>query len=268
VRKLACLAAAVVSFVTPAACGSSHRAQPYAGRLYSVAQVQRAFASLGLELHRGAERSPGLVFMLNDRRLGPQHLPSPPRVVTVVVATRRHAAESTAFIRKRPHTRVTRYANVAAFAKPYILGEVRAAVSALRWGTVPMKPGRRLIVPAHSIGPIRLGESRRNVEKAFGPGKSKRRGLVRYFGGRLLVNYWFHDGLYDHVEYLQTRWRGYHTRSGVHVGSSRQALRPLYVSCASKTECWLQAGPMPDAVGTTFTLRHGRVVDIEIGSFG
>jgi hypothetical protein len=204
-----------------------------------------------------------LVFLRNNRRLGPEHIPSPPRIVTVVVATRRDAAESPTFSRS-----FTRYANVTAFAKPYVLDEVRAAVSALRWGTVPGKPGRRLIVLAGSIGGIRLGEPRRSVEKAFGPGRSAGRGLVRYFGGHLLVNYWFHDGLYKHVQYLQTRWGGYHTRSGVHVGSSRRALQPLYVSCASKAECWLQAGPTPDPVGTVFTVRHGKVAAIEIGSFG
>jgi hypothetical protein len=28
------------------------------------------------------------------------------------------------------------------------------------------------------------------------------------------------------------------------------------------------AGPMPDAVGTDFTMRHGQVVEIAVGSFG
>jgi hypothetical protein len=113
---------------------------------------------------------------------------------------------------------------------------------------------------------IRLGESRTNVEKAFGVGRSIRRGLVSYFGGHL-VNYWFHDGLYKQVEYLETRWSGYRTRSGVHFGSSRRELRPLYVTCA-KGNCGLLAGPWPDPVGTGFTMRHGKVVDIIIGSFG
>jgi hypothetical protein len=229
-----------------------------------VAQVKTAFAALGLDLHSGARHAPGLVFLLNNRRLGPQHIPSPPRVVTVVVATRR----STAFSQKRRGARVTRYANVTALSKPYVLDEVRAAVSALRWGTVHGESGRDRIVLAGSIGGIRLGESRRDVEKAFGPGRSARRGLVRYFGGHLLVSYWFHDGLYKRVEYLQTGWQGYRTRSGIHVGSTRQDLQPLYVSCERKPECWLQAGPTPDPVGTVFTVRHGRVVKIEVGSFG
>ena len=278
-RRLAALLAAIGVLATASACGSSHRAQlstsdlrvrstAYSGHLYSVRQVRRAFAALGLELHRGARRAPGLVFLLNNDHLGPQHIPSPPRVVTVLVATRRQAAESTQF--KRGHdSRVTRYANITVFSKPYVLDQVRAAVSALRWRTASGlgKPGRRSIVLASSIGGIWLGESRTNVEKAFGAGRSSRRGLVSYFGGHLLVNYWFHDGLYKQVEYLHTRWSGYRTRSGVHVGSSRPELRPLYVTC-TKGDCSLLAGPMPDAVGTMFTMRHGKVVEITNGSFG
>src|SRR5438477_5791609 len=80
----------------------------------------------------------------------------------------------------------------------------------------------RLIVPGDSIAGISLGEPRKRVEKVFGHYKSKRRGLVWYFGGRLRVDYWFHDGLTTRVEGLETRWGGFHTRSGVHVGSSRQ----------------------------------------------
>ena len=264
---------------TANACASSHQAHPrtnnhryrsatYSGRLYSVRQVKRAFAGLGLELHVAARRASGVVSLVNDARLGPQHIPSPPRVVTVLVATRRQAAESTLILPGR-HTHVTRYANVTAFSKPDVLDQTRAAVSALRWGGVSgfAKAGKRLIVLGNSIGAIWLGESRTNVEKKFGLGHSTRRGLVSYFGGHLLVNYWFHDGLYKHVEYLQTRWEGYSTRSGVHVGSSRRELRPLYVTCR-KGNCFLLAGPMPDPVGTVFTIRHGKVVEITVGSLG
>lgn len=151
------------------------------------------------------------------------------------------------------------------FAKPYDGGEARAALSALRWG-VATKPGKRRIVLARSIGDIRLGESRANVVRRFGPGSKAGRGVVRYFGGHLLVSYEFHDGIYKFVTSLETRWPGYHTRFGIHVGSSRRDLRQLYVSCPRNTECWLQAGPWPDALGTFFTLRHGRVVAISMGS--
>jgi hypothetical protein len=279
VRRLAGLASVGVLAMSTA-CGSSHHARlsmsdhrvgshAYSGRLYSVRQVRGAFAALGLQLHRGDSRASDLALLVNNRRLGPQHITAPPRLVTVVVVTGRHAAASTASFAKRHHTRVTRYANVTAFSKGYVVDEVKAAISALRWGTVPnhAKPGRRLVVLGDSIGGIWLGESRRNVERAFGPGRSKQRGFVSYFGGHLLVNYWFHDGLYNRVQYLETRWGGYHTRSGVRVGSTREELRPLYVSCVSKAECSLQAGPMPDARGTIFTMRHDRVVEIDVGSF-
>jgi hypothetical protein len=150
-----------------------------------------------------------------------------------------------------------------------VLYQVRGAVSALRWGTAasPGQPGRGLIVLGNSIDGIRLDESRANVERAFGAGRSRRRGVVSYFGGHLIVNYWFHDGLYKQVAYLETRWSGYRTRSGFHVGSSRRELRTLYASCA-KGSCVLLAGPWPDPVGTNFTVRHGKVVDITIGRFG
>jgi hypothetical protein len=186
----------------------------------------------------------------------------------VFVVTGRQAAERTQFERGRK-TQVTRYANITVVSKPDFLYQVRSAVSALRCGTASSlgEPARGLIVLGSSIDGIRLGESRTNVEKAFGVGRSIRRGLVSYFGGHLIVNYWFHDGLYKQVEYLETRWSGYRTRSGVHVGSSRRELRPLYVTCATGN-CGLLAGPGPDPVGTGFTMRHGKVVDIIIGSLG
>jgi hypothetical protein len=124
-------------------------------------------------------------------------------------------------------------------------------------------PQIRLIVLGDSIGGIRLDEPRRSVEKAFGHGTSGRRGFVSYFGGRLVVDYWFHDGLTTRVESLETRWGGFHTRSGVHVGSSRQELRALQVSC-SDSRCGLAAGKGPDAPGTGFTMRRGKVVQIDV----
>lgn len=275
-RRLAGLLAAIGATVTAGACGSSHRAQlatedqrvriaAYSSHGYSVQQVKRAFAALGLELHRGATPAPGVVSLLNDTRLGPQHIPSPPRVVMVVVATQRHAGESTELQRGR-NTQVLQYANVTAFSKPGFVAEVRSAMSALRWGTAA-KPAKGLIVPGSSIDGIQLYESRASIEKALGAGHTIRRGLVSYFGGHLVLNYWFHDGLYEQVEYLETRWSGYRTRSGVHVGSSQRELRPLYVTC-TKADCVLLAGPHPDPVATDFAMRHGKVVGITIGAFG
>jgi hypothetical protein len=279
VKRGATLLAATGILAATSACGSSHRAQlssnglgvrsAASGHRYSVRDVRRAFAALGLELHRGPRPAPGLVSLVNNARLGPQHIPSPLRAVTVFVTTRRRAAARVQFKTDRD-AQVTRYANVTVVSRPgVLLYQVRSAVSALRWGIASSsaKPGRGLIVLGSSIGGIRLDELRTNVEKAFGGGRSRRRGLVSYFGGHLIVNYWFHDGLYRQVEYLETRWSSYHTRSGVHVGSSRHELRPLYVTC-EKGNCVLLAGPLPDPVATDFTMRHGKVVDITIGRFG
>jgi hypothetical protein len=132
-------------------------------------------------------------------------------------------------------------------------------------GSAPQQrtPRNRLIVLDHSIGGIRLDEPRKSVEKAFGPGRSTRRGLVSYFGGRLVVDYWFHDQLTTRVGDVETKWDGFHTRSGVHVGSSRQQLRSLHVDCANGL-CGHAAALGPDAPGTGFKMRHGRVVQIYI----
>jgi hypothetical protein len=130
-------------------------------------------------------------------------------------------------------------------------------------GAQQRTPQNRLIVLGHSIGGIRLGEPRRSVEKALGRGRSRRRGLVWYFGGRLLVDYWFHDGLTTRVEGLETRWGGFRTRFGAHVGSSRRELRPLHLTCGDG-ECSRATGRMPDAPGTVFTMRHGKVVQLDI----
>ena len=125
-------------------------------------------------------------------------------------------------------------------------------------------PENRLIVLGQSIGGIRLDEPRRSVEAAFGRGSLRRRGLVAYFEGRLVIDYWFHDQLTTRVESVETRWGGFHTRSGIHVGSTRQALRDaLHVTCR-EGRCGLAAGHKPDAPGTGFTMRHGDVAEIYV----
>ena len=279
VRRLGGLLTAVGVLATASACGASHPARVSSndlrvgstsslGHLYSVSEVKRAFAALGLELHREPSPAPGVVSLVNNARLGPQHIPSPRGVVTVFVVTRRQAAES-AQVERRRNTKVTRSANITAVSDPDFVDQVRGAVSALRWGTAASlgKPRRGLIVLGSSIDGIQLDEFRADVEKRFGVGRSSQRGLVSYFGGHLIVDYWFHDGLYKWVQYLETHWSGYRTRSGIHVGSSRRALRALYATCAPGS-CMLLAGPWPDPVTTEFMMRHDKVVGILIGRFG
>jgi hypothetical protein len=267
VKRLGWVLAGFVLATMLAGCGSSQRTpQPYKGRLYSIGQVQGAFAALGLRLHTDS-RHPGLAVLVNKHHLGQPYMRAVPRLLTVVVADRRHAAVDPASLRKRGRSRLTRYANVTVFYKPSIVDEVRGSISALRWGTPLAKPGRELIVPGGSIGGIRLGESRKQVEKAFGPGRPMQGGLVRsYFGGRVLLTYVFHETSTNRVEGLWTRWAGFHTRSGVHVGSSRRDLRRIYATCDGKTGCYLLEGPWPDALATSFTLRNGKVAAIRMGN--
>ena len=265
-RKPGRLLAGFVLATMLAGCGASRHVQPYSGRLYSIAQVQGAFAALGLRLHTDS-RHPGLTVLVNKHHLGQPYMGAVPRLLTVVVADRRHATASPASLRKRWRSRLMRYANVTVFYKPAIIDEVRGSISTLRWGTPAAKPGRQLIVPGGSIGGIRLGESRKDVEQAFGPGLSTRHGLIRsYFGGHVLLTYNFHDRQYNWVAGLWTRWPGFHTRSGVHVGSSKPALRRIYATCDSKAGCHLLEGPWPDALATSFALRDGKVAEIGIGS--
>jgi hypothetical protein len=262
VRKPGRLLAGFVLATMLAGCGASRHVQPYSGRLYSIAQVQGAFAALGLRLHTDS-RHLGLTVLVNNHHL----LRAVPRLLTVVVADRRHATASPASLRKRWRSRLMRYANVTVFYKLSVIDEVRGSISTLRWGTPGAKAGRRLIVPGGSIGGIRRGESRKDVEQAFGQGRSMRHGLIRsYFGGHVLLTYDFHDRQYKWVAGLWTRWAGFHTRSGVHVGSSRQELRRIYATCDSKAECHLLEGPWPDALATGFVMRHGKIAEIGIGN--
>ena len=123
------------------------RSAAYTGHLYSVREVRRAFAALGLELHRGPRPGPGLVSLVNNARLGPQHIPSPRRVVTVFVLTGRQALQSIQFERGR-NTQVTRYANITVVSKPDFLYQVRSAVSATRRPALERSGPRVYIISA------------------------------------------------------------------------------------------------------------------------
>jgi hypothetical protein len=116
----------------------------------------------------------------------------------------------------------------------------------------------QLIVPNHSIGPIRLGEPRRAVEKSFGPGKL-RHGWVSYFGGHILVDYVYKVRLTKHVQAIRTSWSGYRTRSGIGAGSNLQDVRRRLPggACGGPNEaCDLGR---PGTPGTTFWMRRGKV---------
>ena len=255
------VALSIVVLTILAGCGSSHPAA-YSGRLYSVAQVKRAFAQLGVELHQDANQVPGRVVLVNDLRLGPQHLPASPREVTVIVLTSRTASSSAPSLSGQ----VTRFANVTTFAKRYAGDETRAAISVLRWGTFgQMKPGRERIVLGSSIGAVWLGEPRKRVERELGKGVRRGGAATWYPRKHLLLSYAPHGTIVPWVGAIITAWSGFRGPAGVRVGTTRKELSPLYVGCAAQ-ECSLQAGAMPDAPGTIFTLRRGKVVQIDVFS--
>ena len=109
---------------------------------------------------------------------------------------------------------------VAALAVGGVGAAVFAASNASNTSSV--SPENRLIVLDYSIGPVWLGESRKSVEKAFGPGTRSGRCGASYFGGRLEVNYCPKEDPTRYVAAIWTHWAGFHTRSGLRVGASRQ----------------------------------------------
>jgi hypothetical protein len=124
-------------------------------------------------------------------------------------------------------------------------------------------PKSRLIVPAVSIGNIRFREPRREVAQTLGPGRRIGRYHRAYLHGRLRIDYSYHDGYTGRAQALITKWSGYRTRSGIHVGSTRHALDGLHVRCFSGM---CTSGQNPDYPGTLFMMRHSRVVEIYVGA--
>jgi hypothetical protein len=125
-------------------------------------------------------------------------------------------------------------------------------------------PTNRVIVLGRSIGPIALGEGRTSVRRILGPGKRLSRGVFSYFGGRVLISYWFHDQLTRRVNYIKTTWSGFHTRSGVHVGTRRRDLHLPAGSCLNGS-CGIAASKGADAPGTAFGIHRGKVAWIAVG---
>jgi hypothetical protein len=129
----------------------------------------------------------------------------------------------------------------------------------------PTLPKNRLIVPGVSIAGIRFREPRKAVTKTLGAGRRIRRDYVSYLNGRLRIVYSFHDRYTGRVQGLITRWSGFRTRSGVHVGSPRHALGSLHVAC-SGGYCSRGTSRFPDGAGIILTMHHGRVAEIFVGS--
>ena len=124
-------------------------------------------------------------------------------------------------------------------------------------------PKNRLIVLDRSIGAVSLSEPRATVRRTLGAGRRSGHD-VSFFGGRLVVSYWAHDAPTNRVNYMETAWDGFHTRSGVRVGTSLRELHLPRGSCSGRI-CVLTAGHGADARGTGVGIRGSRVAWIAVG---
>jgi hypothetical protein len=140
-----------------------------------------------------------------------------------------------------------------------------AATSTATARTAPASPKNRLIVVDESIGPVRLGESRKRLEKALGRGAKIDRFLMSDFGGRLRVAYGDHGVLRAYVTGVGTRWAGFHTRSGLRVGASRQKASSLPGAICGVDFCDHYLRPRhADGPLTDIRTRHRRITWISI----
>lgn len=138
-------------------------------------------------------------------------------------------------------------------------------------------PKDRLIVLDRSIGPVSLGEPRKRVEKALGPGIERPKGdraVAYYFGGRLRITYGDHGMLRPYVMTIWTSWPGFHTASGLRVGASAAKLsRAPHLTCVKNegyclsTWAWRQLYVMHHAEPSPMTgvlFQHGSITGFEI----
>jgi hypothetical protein len=131
--------------------------------------------------------------------------------------------------------------------------------------TASVSPENRLIVLDHSIGPVSLGESRKRVEKALGPGTRMQRCGATYFGGRLEVNYCPKEYPTKYVAGIWTHWAGFHTRSGLRVGASRQMASSIPGMTCGSGFCDHYLRPRhADGPVTDITTRHRTVTEIGV----
>jgi hypothetical protein len=131
--------------------------------------------------------------------------------------------------------------------------------------TESVPPMNRLIVLDRSIGPVWLGESRKSVEKALGHGTRTGRCGAAYFGGRLEVNYCPKEEPTKYVAGIWTHWAGFHTRSGLRVGASRQKASSIPGMTCGSGFCDHYLRPRhADGPVTDITTRHRTVTEIGV----
>jgi hypothetical protein len=139
----------------------------------------------------------------------------------------------------------------------YVASSLHAAKTTL--------PKNRVIVLDHSIGPVWLGESRTSLQNALGPGRRRQRCVAAYFGGRLVVDFCPKEDPTNNVAAIWTSWGGFHTRSGLRIGASRQQAASISGMSCGVGLCTHYLRPRhADGAVTEVTTRHGRVTKIRV----
>jgi hypothetical protein len=127
------------------------------------------------------------------------------------------------------------------------------------------------IVLDHSIGGVAFHERRSVVEKRIGRGE-----VEQLVPGAFYVNYpryrikilYVHDGPREVVQGIETGSPRYRTPQGIHIGSTRAAVKALpgRVYCGDKSRCD-HLSKISEGLGTTFQFdSRGRVSSISVGS--